>query len=231
MPLDMAHTSVDVHPSTKTAAFFDVDNTLLPGSASEVRFFWYLWRAGVVGWKEAIASLWHLLKHVPPLSYHPLRLRKVYLEGKMPRGVEALADSFCREHLIPTLSSQGLRQMDEHRRAGHDLVLVTGSLDCLMRPLARFLDVETVIAAQPECGPHGYTGHLVPPLPYGDGKRVLIEAWATARGIDLPSSFAYGDSPGDVGLLEVVGHPMVVNPIRGMGHIAHRRCWPVTRWA
>ena len=34
------------------AALFDVDNTLLPGEASEVRFFRFLWRRGLVGWSE-----------------------------------------------------------------------------------------------------------------------------------------------------------------------------------
>src|SRR5262245_9034094 len=34
------------------AALFDVDNTLLPGEASEVRFFRFLWRRGLVAWSQ-----------------------------------------------------------------------------------------------------------------------------------------------------------------------------------
>jgi phosphoserine phosphatase len=48
--------------------------------------------------------------------------------------------------------------------------------------------------------------------------------------IDLAQSFAYGDSPGDVELLRMVGHPLVVNPIRGMASIARRHGWPVAIW-
>lgn len=217
--------------ATRVVAFFDVDNTLLPGAASEVRFVRHLWRKGVVGWRELAASAAYLVRAMPPVSYQPLRLRKLYLEGKSPEHIEQLADRFTREALIPALSQQALRQVDHHRRAGHEVVLVTGSLDILMVPLARFLSVETVIAARPARDARGYTGHLVPPLPYGDGKRAHIEALAQERGIDLGASYAYGDSPGDVGLLEVVGYPQVVNPIRGMHRIARRRRWPITQWA
>lgn len=212
-------------------AFFDVDNTLLPGAASEVRFFRYLWQRGIVGIREAVESLWCLLRHVPPVSFQPLRLKKLYLAGKRPEEIEPLAEVFCRTHLIPKLSAEAMDQVDRHRRAGHRLVLVTGSLECLIKPMADFLRVETVIAARLEEGVSGYTGRLLPPLPYADGKRALIEAHAKEHGVDLSASYAYGDSPGDVELLGVVGHPTVVNPIRGMARIARHRGWPVHRWA
>ena len=60
------------------------------------------------------------------------------------------------------------------------------------------------------------------------GKRELIARLTRDSGIDLTQSFAYGDSPGDVELLEMVGHPLVVNPIRGMDRIAQRNGWPTT---
>jgi phosphoserine phosphatase len=31
--------------------------------------------------------------------------------------------------------------------------------------------------------------------------------------------------------LQLVGHPLVVNPIRGMARIARHQGWPVTQWA
>ena len=230
MSLDLANAPIEVQPTTQIAAFFDVDNTLLPGAASELRFFRALWGANVVGWREALSSLSYLLRNMPPLSYQPLRLRKLYLEGKAPDTIEGLAARFCREHLIPSLSRQGVARLEFHRKIGHEVVLITGALESLVQPLARHLGVETVIAARPARDEHGYTGHVLPPLPYGEGKRALIESLARTRGIDLSASFAYGDSPGDLALLELVGHPLVVNPIRGMAREAQRRRWPITRW-
>ncbi|MDR4478826.1 MAG: HAD-IB family hydrolase [Nitrospira sp.] len=209
---------------------FDVDNTLLPGQASEVRFFRFLWKRGLVGWRELRDSVGCVLRCAPPISLHPLRERKLYLAGKAAVEVESLAEEFCRAELVPRLSAQGLSRMDEHRRAGHHIVLVTGSLDFLMAPLAALLEVPTLLAARLERQHRRFTGHVCEPLPYGPGKRDLIVRLIQDSRIDLAQSFAYGDSPGDVELLQMVGHPLVVNPIRGMGRIARRNGWPVATW-
>lgn len=228
-PLSVPHIS-RTRRQTEVAALFDVDNTLLPGQASEVRFFRFLWKRGLVGWRELRDSVGCVLRCAPPISLHPLRERKLYLAGKAAVEVESLAEEFCRAELVPRLSAQGLSRMDEHRRAGHHIVLVTGSLDFLMAPLAALLEVPTLLAARLERQHRRFTGHVCEPLPYGPGKRDLIVRLIQDSRIDLAQSFAYGDSPGDVELLQMVGHPLVVNPIRGMGRIARRNGWPVATW-
>ena len=215
----------------RVGAFFDVDNTLIPGSAIEVRFFRYLWQRGLVGWHETIRSAGFLVRHIPPISLQALRERKLYLAGKRPEVIEPLAEEFVRSAICPGLSAEGLAALRRHQDAGHRLALITGSLDFLVAPLACFLEVETVLAARPERRDGRYTGHLLPPFPYGEGKRRLIESFASNHGLDLSGSFAYGDSPGDEEALRLVGHPLVVNPIRGMARIARRHGWRVEKWS
>ncbi|TKB67604.1 MAG: HAD-IB family hydrolase [Nitrospira sp.] len=212
------------------AALFDVDNTLLPGEASEVRFFRFLWRRGLVGWSELTRSGAWLVGHMPPFSLHSLRERKVYLAGKRPADIESYAREFCQTEMIGRVSLQGRAKLDAHRQAGHQLILVTGAPDFLIEPLAEFLGVPTVFAAKPEQRDSVYTGALIPPLPYGRGKRELILTHARTMSLDLAGSYAYGDSPGDQDILELVGHPQVVNPIRGMARTAQRLGWPVATW-
>ena len=217
--------------SPKVAAFFDVDNTLVPGTAIEIRFFHYLRRRGIVGWTDAIRSLWYLLQHLPPVSLHPLRERKLYLEGKRPEAIMPMADAFVQHDIRPHVSRAAMARLEEHQRNGHHVVFITGCPEFLIAPLAKSLGVETIFCAQPELDETGaYTGHLVLPVPYGAGKRLLIEEFAHARGMDLRDCYAYGDSPGDVGLLLAVGQPLVVNPIRGMERIAAKYHWPIVRW-
>jgi HAD superfamily hydrolase (TIGR01490 family) len=217
--------------SSKIAAFFDVDNTLVPGTAIEVRFFHYLRCQGIVGWMDAVRSLWHLLQHMPPVSLHPLRERKLYLEGKRPETILPLADAFVQHDVRPHVSRAAVARLEEHRQNGHHVVFITGCPEFLIAPLAKFLGVETIFCAQPDLDETGaYTGHLVLPVPYGEGKRLLIEEFAHERGLNLRDCHAYGDSPGDVEILLSVGHPLVVNPIRGMERIAARHRWPVVRW-
>jgi HAD superfamily hydrolase (TIGR01490 family) len=216
--------------NSQVAAFFDVDNTLLPGEASEVRFFRWLWRRRVVGWPEVRASVAWWMRHMPALSLHPLRERKLYLAGKPAQVIEPLGEEFCRELLCPCVSPAAMRKIEYHRQAGHAIVLLTGSLDFLIDPIAGALQVDRCFAGTLEQMNGVYTGHLMPPLPYGEGKRQRIEQLAKDMALDLAACYAYGDSPGDLAVLRAVGHPTVVNPIRGMTRIARQYDWPIVGW-
>lgn len=218
-------------PEACIGAFFDVDNTLLPGPPVEARFFWHLWTRGVIGGPEAARSFLCLLRDGPPWSLEPLRRQKPYLMGKPPHSVEPLAQRFIHSRVVPRLSPRGLATIREHQDAGHRVALITGALDFLMHPLAEHLRVTEVLAAIPERMPDRYTGRILTPIPYGVGKRCLMLRFAQLHGLDLRKSYAYGDSPGDVEALQVVGYPLVVNPIRGMARIARRSGWPVAKWA
>lgn len=216
---------------SRVGAFFDVDNTLLPGLPIEVRFYRHLWNLGLVGWAETLRSMGFWLGHLPQISLQPLRERKPYLAGKPSATIETVAEEYVRLHICSRLSENGLARVKEHRQAGHILVLLTGSPDFLVAPLAAHLGIETVLAARLERTMDGtYTGHLLPPLPYGSGKRRLVEAVARQWDLDLKLSYAYGDSPGDLEALQCVGNPLVVNPIRGMARIARREKWPMAWW-
>lgn len=214
----------------RVAAFFDVDNTLLPGEASEVRFFRWLWRRRHIGWPEAWASICWWGRHFPSLSLHPLRERKLYLAGKPSQVIEPLGEEFCREALCPRVSPAAMRQMETHRQAGHAIILLTGTLDFLVDPIASSLEVDRYYAARLEHREGVYTGRLRDPLPYGEGKYLLMQQLGQEWGLDLGACYAYGDSPGDYETLRAVGHPTVVNPIRGMARIARHHGWPVVSW-
>ena len=233
-PLISVMTSIipsdDRRLSSPIVAFFDVDNTVLPGQASEVRFFRWLWQQGMVGWPEIRESLSWLMHHLPATSLHPLRERKLYLAGKPSRVIQPMGEAFCREFLCPLVSPSAMHTIEKHRSSGHAIVLLTGSLDFLIGPIATSLRVERCFAGRPEQINGIYTGNLIPPLPYGEGKRRLIEQLAQDFSLDLSHCFAYGDSPGDLELLRAVGHPTVINPIRGMADMAKRQNWPIQRW-
>lgn len=211
-------------------AFFDVDNTLIPGRSIEERFFHYLWGEGLVGFKEVVQSLRFWFSHMPPVSRQPLREFKAYLVGKQPSIIEPLAKAFVESEICPQLSAGAVETMRWHQELRHKTALVTASLDFLVHPVAQFLAADAVLAAIPERSADRYTGHILPPFPYGLGKRQVVEAFALEHGLDLQQSFAYGDSPGDKEILRIVGYPLVVNPIRGMAGVAKQEGWPVVRW-
>src|SRR5262245_3513493 len=171
----------DLHPSliraattvspASLAALFDVDNTLIPGEACEVRFFRYLWRRKLVGWRELRRSLVWLIRQGSALTIHPLRERKVYLEGKDPSVIENCAREFFEDEMFGALSGKGRDRLEAHRQSGHQLILISGAPDFLITPLAAALNVPTLFAARIERVAGRYTGAVLPPLPYGMGKR------------------------------------------------------------
>ncbi|TAL11278.1 MAG: HAD family hydrolase [Nitrospirae bacterium] len=215
---------------SRIAAFFDLDNTIVPGPAIEYPYVRLLWRQGLVGPRDLVRSAAVLLRNVPPLSFDPLRRFKAYLAEKPIADVEASAQNFFWEHVCPRISERARGALEEHRAQGHRLILITGSPDFMVGPLAIYLKIDQVVAGRLERAGGTFTGRMIEPYPYRHGKRLAAERLAAEQDLDLGASYMYGDSPGDLPILEAVGHPRVVNPIRGMRRIAGRRGWPVLQW-
>jgi HAD superfamily hydrolase (TIGR01490 family) len=134
------------------------------------------------------------------------------------------------ENLQRRIFPAGLECVRDHRRRGHRVVLLTGAVDCVMRPLADFLGADGLIATR-LCERDGFcTGTLCGPPVADAQKAALLRADAGEHGIDLAESFAYGDSHGDRPMLECVGHPVAVNPGRRLRARAQAAGWRVVEW-
>jgi HAD superfamily hydrolase (TIGR01490 family) len=220
------------------AAFFDVDFTLLPTTSVERLFIRQLWRCGGLEMRDLIragvsilsasSSSSEGLKSQTPVPW--IKSNKAYLAGKSAADLEALVKPFILEVVFPRLSPKAIETVEWHRRQEHTIVLLTGSLDLLMRPLADHLGITVLLCTRLEQHQGVYTGRWVPPYPYGEGKRILLEQFARSNGVDLIQSYAYGDSLSDLPMLSAVGHPRVVNAGWRMRRLAERRGWTQLRW-
>ena len=74
-----------------------------------------------------------------------------------------------------------------------------------------------------------YTGE-VEFYSYGPFKVDAMRELAELHDVDLASSYAYSDSVTDLPMLEAVGHPVAVNPDRGLLRAAREHDWEVVRW-
>src|SRR3989449_11533609 len=99
----------------RIAAFFDLDNTIVPGPAIEHPYFRLLWRRGLVGPKDLLRSVGALVRGIPPVSFDPPRRYKAYLAGKPIEPNEAPAQYFFWEHLLPRISEHARRALHAHR--------------------------------------------------------------------------------------------------------------------
>lgn len=117
--------------------------------------------------------------------------------------------------------------LQEHRDAGRRIVVVSASPEPLVRPLARRLGADDVLAARWQVEAGRFTGKRDGPALWGEAKAAAVRRWAEEEGVDLSASFAYADSLSDSFLLAAVGHPVAVNPDPQLASLAALRRWPV----
>lgn len=117
--------------------------------------------------------------------------------------------------------------IEEHRRAGHEICILTASTPYVTRPLSERLGIGEWIASQLEVADGAFTGDIVRPLCYGEGKIHHARVWAAPRGIDLAQSFFYTDSITDLPMCEAVGTPILVSPDRKLRREGRARGWKI----
>jgi HAD superfamily hydrolase (TIGR01490 family) len=114
---------------------------------------------------------------------------------------------------------------------GHDVVLVSGALDFVIRHLAEHLGATGFIANRLELKDRFATGKLLRPVVAGPEKAGLIRDHAKSHGHDLESCFAYSDSYSDVPMLSIVGNPAAINPDSRLRTLAKTYSWPIIELA
>ncbi len=214
-------------------AVFDVDGTLVETNVVEY-FLWMRLRAQPVD--EWPAFMAQMLREAPRWLYLERRSRAEFqrsfyreyngLDYDVMKvlGREAL-DAVTLRRIYP----EGMRRIREHKRAGHRVLLLTGALDVVVEPLAELLDVE-VDCAHLLTKDGRLTGDLQSPPPAGEARATLLEEYSARNGIVLAESFAYADSLSDLGMLELVGTPVAVNPDARLSQVAGQRGWRIERW-
>ena len=148
-------------------------------------------------------------------------------EGASEDRLVVLAEELFEDVVKPNIFPRAPELIAESHRAGVRQVLISGALDFTMRPLARYLGVDDLIANRLEFVDHYATGKLTKPFVAGATKADIMRAYAKDHGIDLAESWAYTDSFSDYPMLAVVGHPTACNPDFRLRSLARSYDWPV----
>jgi len=216
-------------PAGRPAAFFDVDGTLLTVQSGAL-YIGYLRRRGLMALSDQLRIYWCFLTYRLGIM-NMSRLADVlsrWLKGRAESEVAAHCRDWYESEVCEYFCEEMLERLEEHRRAGHVLVLLTGGTRYLNDWIAADLDVEHVLASRLAVDSDGcFTGQPDGPLCYGRGKVEYAEAFAREQGISLEDSYYYADSISDLAMLERVGHPRVVGPDPRLRIEARRRLWEV----
>jgi HAD superfamily hydrolase (TIGR01490 family) len=214
-----------------TAAFFDLDGTLIPGSAN-IPLAKAAFRQGFASPSDLLKDLRNgvsfLLKGATDERSEQVRDRILQaVQGHRAADVEALGDFFI-DGLVASITPAMREVLDRHQAAGEDRIVVSASPTEIVSRLAHGAGLEYGVgttAARDEA--EVYTGELTGPFCYKEGKVEVMRALARENGYDLDECYAYSDSASDMPMLEAVGHPVAVNPEPELREIATDRGWPI----
>jgi HAD superfamily hydrolase (TIGR01490 family) len=211
-------------------AFFDLDGTLIKGSAN-IPLAVTAFRRGFVTPKELVVDLRNgvsfILKGASDERSAQVRDRILGAVAGHPQSdVVALGDHFL-DDLVAKVIPQAADALALHGQAGRERVILSASPTEIVSRLASMLGLEHGVGTTSEVVDGRYTGRLEGPFCYREGKADIMRAMADEHGWDLASSYAYSDSISDLPMLEAVGHPVAINPERELLELAQERGWEI----
>lgn len=218
----------------RAAAFFDLDRTLIAGSSAFV-FGAAAWRAGMMPTSELLSDARRAIAFrftgASDEKANAVRDRILTaIEGSHVDQLTALADDVI-PRLLDDVRKESQGFIGLHTEAGRDTYLVTASPIEIVKTLSTELGMTGAIATVAETVDGVYTGGLAEPFCYGTAKADAIRRVAEQQGYDLALCYGYSDSVSDLPMLEVVGHPVAVNPDKGLESVARARGWPIVEFS
>jgi HAD superfamily hydrolase (TIGR01490 family) len=220
--------------STRTAAFFDLDRTLIAGSSAFV-FARAARDAGYIRIQDFLPDVVRALKFQlvgsSDESSHSVRDRILSRVGGMNQADLVGLNELVLPELLGLIRPEARALLDQHHAAGRETWIVSASPIELVEPLAIALGMTGGIGTKGEVDNGVYTGRLDGPFCYGEGKAEAITTLANERGIDLANSWSYSDSMSDIPMMEIVGNAVAVNPDAELATLSRSRGWPVVVFA
>ena len=144
--------------------------------------------------------------------------------------LERAAENFAEEEIRHGLRKQTRHVLDQHRKAGHRLVMATAAADLVAKPIAKRLGMDIVISTELAWSEAGrLTGKLAGPNCYGTAKLDLVHAAHAVHNFQSPTT-GYSDHVSDLPLLQWVTQGVAVNPSRGLALIADKAGLRVEDW-
>ncbi|MFO7602760.1 MAG: HAD family hydrolase [Gammaproteobacteria bacterium] len=210
-------------------AIFDLDNTLLAGDSD------YLWGQFLVQQQLVDADRYEQenRRFYEEYKQGELDINEFLAFSLQPLAqmsmarLQALHQQFMAQSIEPILLDKATALLDRHRQAGDVLLIITATNRFVTQPIAERLGVDDLLATEAEIVNGRYTGQPTGIPCFQDGKVKRLNSWLAQTRHNMEGSWFYSDSHNDLPLLEVVDHPVAVDPDDTLAQHAEMRGWPV----
>lgn len=214
-------------PGPDTAAFFDLDGTLINGFSARAVFLERLKTLDV-----SVKELWEISSAVVEMRMRNSPVDN--LMGKAVRGLEGRheddlmeqAYTLFRNEIAPMIFPQARELVEAHRHAGHRIVMATSATPYQAVPVREDMMFDELLCTTPVVTDGVLTGELVGSSLWGPRKAQAVIDYAQREGVDLGGCFGYSNGGEDIPLLEAVGRPTALNPDGELQRHAAKKKWP-----
>ena len=212
-----------------TLAIFDLDNTLLAGD-SDHSWGEFLVQKKLVDGEEYRLANDHFYQDYKAGTldiYAFLQFSLAVLTRHSPTELAALHAEFMQTHIEPMMLPKAKALLKEHRARGDYLLIITATNSFVTRPIADRLNVDDILATDPEIINGRYTGKSIGTPCFQGGKVIRLHEWLKTNDQQLAGAYFYSDSINDLPLLELVTNPVAVDPDERLEKIAKDKGWQI----
>jgi HAD superfamily hydrolase (TIGR01490 family) len=147
--------------------------------------------------------------------------------GRTLDELRALMQELHERHMRPHVSPAMRARVEEHRRAGDRLVVITASAFFFAEPLVRELELDELVGTRVCFDGDRCNGLVEGDIVEGTVKLAAARRVAETHGVPLADCSFYSDHIADLPLLEAVGRPVVVGPHPPLARLARQRGWAI----
>ena len=191
----------------KTLALFDFDGTLYLHDSFTGFIFYALRKRHIV--KRGLQILpWiqaYYLKLYPAHRMRPKLYASMFKDSDAEEILH-LAQDYAQQ-LILKLNPKLLEQLIQHQELGHEVVLVSASLDLYLKPVCSYLNID-LICSEVEIKAGKITGFYQTPDCSNQQKKIrILEKYNLDNYAEI---YAYGNSEEDEEMLSLANYPYLV---------------------
>ncbi|MEM6397570.1 MAG: HAD-IB family hydrolase [Bacteroidota bacterium] len=212
-------------------AFFDLDRTLIKNFSAK-GFFQTRLLSGQMTGKEIVAQFAGVLVYATGQGNFA-GLAAVGAQGV--KGIKEdvfieVGENVYQKQLADEIYPESRALVAAHLSKGHTVAIISAATPYQVNPIARDLNIRHVMCTRMEVEEGKFTGNIIEPACWGEGKAQAAQELAKSQKLDLAASYFYTDSVSDAPLLEIVGNPRPTNPDTKLSAMAFKNDWPVFRF-
>lgn len=152
----------------------------------------------------------------------------------LARHAREVLDAWHREFMAtvirPVITAKARALVDQHLAEDSIVAIVTATNVFVTGPIAREFKIPHLIGTVPAQEGGRFTGKPRGTPAFREGKIERVHAWLESMGLwwgAFESTHFYSDSRNDLPLLEIVSHPVAVDPDDTLRAHAESKGWPI----